>query len=145
MPVFPIKYSVQFLLHKDVINCMECFVNYAEIGSRIRQVRKNKNLTQAKLAEAVGCSIANITNIEKSKTKLSLNMLVRIVTTLDVSADAIIGIGKSSPPPASNSIDAEIQALCAGLPPECALLCQQARRDFCEAFSRHLKQNRPTL
>ena len=59
------------------MNCMECFVDYVGIGERIRRVRKNRGWTQAGLAETVGCSTANITNIEKAKTKLSLNMVVR--------------------------------------------------------------------
>lgn len=138
MPVFHRKYSVQFLLREDVINCMECFVNYAEIGFRIRQIRKGRNWTQAKLAEAVGCSTANITNIEKVKTKLSLNMLVRIAEVLEVSLDEIAGTRKASHADSPQSIEEEIQAICAGLPAEKARLCQQACIDFCASVSRHL-------
>lgn len=119
---------------------MECYINYEEVGQRIRHARKNKRWTQAKLAETVGCSTANITNIEKSKTKLSLNMLVRISEVLEVSLDELIG-GKAAPASHTSSpIEAEIQSICAGLSSENAQLCRQACVEFCAAFSRHFTQ-----
>lgn len=117
---------------------MECFVNYAEIGFRIRQIRKGRKWTQAKLAEAVGCSTANITNVEKAKTKLSLNMLVRIAEILEVSVDELVGTRKAAPTDTPQSLEAEIQAICAGLSTEKARLCQQVCVEFCAAVSRHL-------
>lgn len=141
MPVLNSKYSVQFLLRKDVIDCMECFINYEEIGCRIRRARKSKKWTQAKLAETVGCSTANITNIEKAKTKLSLNMLVRIAEVLEVSADELIGTKKAPAPLGfTSSIESEIQSICAGLSSESAQLCRQACVEFCTVFSRHFTQ-----
>lgn len=122
------------------MNCMECFINYIDIGNRIRQIRRSKKWTQSKLAEAVGCSTANITNIEKAKTKLSLNMLVRIAEILEVSVDEIIGTKKIPDAGAPSSIEPEIQAICAGLPAEKARLCRQACVEFCAAFSRHFTQ-----
>ena len=76
---------------------MECFVDYVGIGERIRRVRKNRGWTQAGLAETVGGSTANITNIEKAKTKLSLNMVVRIADVLGVSIDEMFGRGGGRP------------------------------------------------
>lgn len=125
---------------KDVINCMESFLDYAGIGKRIRQARLSKKWTQAKLAEAVGCSTANITNIEKAKTKLSLNMFSRITEVLEISADDVLGT--TAPPKSGDcfSIEAEIQEICAGLSSEDAQVCRRACVDFCQVFSRHIPQ-----
>lgn len=122
------------------MNCMECFIDYVEIGKRIRQVRKRKDWTQARLAEAVGCSTANITNIEKAKTKLSLNMLVRIADILEVSADEIIGLKKASDTNTLSPIETEMGKLCAGLSPKDAQLCRDACLEFCAVFSQHFTQ-----
>lgn len=120
------------------MNCMESFIDYAEIGKRIRQARTEKKWTQAKLAEAVGCSTANITNIEKAKTKLSLSMFVRIMEALEISADETLGTKKAPDAGGHSSIDAEIQEICAGLSSEAIQTCRNACVDFCTAFSRHL-------
>lgn len=117
---------------------MESFLDYVGIGKRVRQARLSKKWTQAKLAEAVGCSTANITNIEKSKTKLSLNMFVRITEVLEVSADEVLGIRRAPTPAACSSLEAKIRELCAGLSFESAQACQRACVDFCEVFSRHI-------
>lgn len=122
------------------MNCMESSLDYAGIGKRIRQARLSKKWTQAKLAEAVGCSTANITNIEKAKTKLSLNMFSRITEALEISADEILGTGKIPKGVDCSSIEAEIQEICAGLSSEDTQVCRRACVDFCEVFSRHIPQ-----
>lgn len=120
------------------MNCMECFVDYVGIGKRIRKARKGRKWTQAELAEAVGCSTANITNIEKAKTKLSLNMMVRIAAVLEISVDEIIGTANTLGWSVLSPIEAGLREICMGLSPEDAQLCQQACIEFCTAFSRHL-------
>ena len=121
------------------MNCMECFVDYVGIGERIRRVRKNRGWTQAGLAETVGCSTANITNIKKAKTKLSLNMVVRIADVLGVSVDELLGTGKPAAQSMLSPLEAGVREACMGLSPENVRLCQKACVEFCVAFSRHLK------
>lgn len=125
-------------IYKDVINCMESFLDYAGIGNRIRLARLGKKWTQAKLAEAVGCSTANITNIEKAKTKLSLNMLSRITEVLEVSVDEVLGTKRTPKAGNSSSLETKIQEICAGLSSEDAQACRRACIDFCEVYSRHI-------
>lgn len=119
---------------------MEYFVDYVGVGNRIRQARKNRKWTQAQLAEAVGCSTANITNVERAKTKLSLNMILRIAEVLDVSVDALAGTGKTAGQSPSSATELGLREIWEGLSPEDARLCQEACMEFCTAFSRHLKQ-----
>lgn len=122
------------------MNCMECFINYAEVGERIRRARKSRKWTQAKLAEAVGCTTANITNIERAKTKLSLNMMVRIVEVLELDASEVIGTKKVAESNIFAPMETKLQEIFAGLSPEKVQLCQQACVEFCAAFSHHLEQ-----
>lgn len=59
------------------------FVDYNAIGQRIKKIRKQKRLTQEKLAENLEVSIVYISQVENGKTKLNLEMLVRIANRLD--------------------------------------------------------------
>lgn len=65
-------------------------VDYTIIGSRIREIRKSKKMTQEKLAELSGVEPSNISHIERAATKLSLQTLVSIANALDVTLDEIV-------------------------------------------------------
>lgn len=65
-------------------------INYEIIGTRIRGIRKNKKMTQEKLAELSGVEPSNISHIERAATKLSLPTLVSIANALDVTLDEIV-------------------------------------------------------
>lgn len=65
-------------------------VDYAELGLRIKEVRLNKGLTQDHLAEMIGCNTSHISNIENNYTKLSLNALLAIANSLNVSTDYLL-------------------------------------------------------
>lgn len=62
-------------------------VDYEKIGQRVRKLRLEKGLTQAQLAEAVGCSNNYLSHIETAQCKLSLSMLLRLSLALGESAD----------------------------------------------------------
>lgn len=119
---------------------MECFVDYIGVGDRVRQVRKSRKWTQAQLAEAVGCSTANITNIERAKTKLSLNMILAISKALEVGVETLTGTGRTAGQSPPSAAELGLREIWAELSPENARLCQEACVEFCTAFSRHLKQ-----
>jgi len=48
------------------------------IGSNVKKGRMKKQITQAKLAELAGISIPHMTNIERGKTWLGVDLLVKI-------------------------------------------------------------------
>jgi len=54
-----------------------------KIGSLISKVRKERNLTQAELAKALGTSQSAVNRIENGKQNLSMEMLGRISSVLD--------------------------------------------------------------
>ena len=61
-----------------------------ELGSRIYERRKELNMTQKELAEAVELSIQSISSIELGKKAVRPENLVNICRALDVSADYLL-------------------------------------------------------
>ena len=62
-------------------------VDYERIGSRIRKLRTERGLTQAALSDLAGCSNNYLSHVETGQTKVSLGMLMRIASALEVSLD----------------------------------------------------------
>ena len=55
------------------------------IGNRIKEIRKSKNITASALAEQIGVAQSFISGIENGNKKCSLEMLDSICTCLDIS------------------------------------------------------------
>ncbi len=66
-------------------------LDYAGIGRRIREKRKEKFLTQAELADRADTTSSHMSHIENNTTKLSLTLIVAIANHLDVSVDYLLG------------------------------------------------------
>ncbi len=70
-------------------------VNYIDIGQRIAKRRNVLDLTQEGLAEKADLSTAYIGAIERAKSKLSIETLMKICGALDVTPDYfLLGIDK---------------------------------------------------
>lgn len=65
-------------------------VDYKALGSRIRNIRKQKNISQERLAEIVGVCTTHISHIETGNTVPSLGTLVSIANALEVSSDTLL-------------------------------------------------------
>lgn len=63
-----------------------------QIGKQIRAARNTKKLSQAQLAEMIGCSCKTISNIENDKPP-ELKQLVNICDVLDLSLDTLLDLG----------------------------------------------------
>lgn len=63
---------------------------YKAIGARIRQVRIERNMSQAELAEKSHISVPHMSEVENGKTKLRLSTFVYITEALQVSADRLL-------------------------------------------------------
>lgn len=61
-----------------------------EIGNRIRQARKNKQLSQSQLSELLDISPSHMSDIENGKTNIGLDIFMNITETLQVSADWLL-------------------------------------------------------
>ncbi len=66
----------------------------SNIGSKITQLRKAKNLSQTDLAKATGASRTMVGNYERNANAPSIEMIVKIAKVLDVSIDYLIGDGQ---------------------------------------------------
>jgi transcriptional regulator with XRE-family HTH domain len=54
------------------------------VGRRLRQIRRQKDITQEQLAEAVGVSAESISNIERGKNAPSFETLEKLAAVLEV-------------------------------------------------------------
>ena len=61
-----------------------------KIGSRVKQARLAKHLTQMQLAEVAGISVSFLSNIENGRQSMNLRALIAISDALNVSADWLI-------------------------------------------------------
>lgn len=55
-----------------------------KLGKRIQEIRKSQNMTQEKLAEAIGLDTPNLSNIERGKRFVSAETLEKIINALNV-------------------------------------------------------------
>jgi len=64
--------------------------DYVSLGNRIRNARKQRNMTQEQLGEACDLSTAHIGHIERGTRSLSIESLVTIASVLGVSTDYLL-------------------------------------------------------
>ena len=57
--------------------------NTTNLGSRIREMRKKKNMTQAKLAELCGLTASHISHFEIGSRLPSLGTFTKLIKALD--------------------------------------------------------------
>jgi transcriptional regulator with XRE-family HTH domain len=65
-------------------------LNYSEIGKRIRELRKSKNLTQEQVADLIAVSDNHVSKIETGNSSISLNVFINIAKSFDVSLDYLM-------------------------------------------------------
>lgn len=62
-----------------------------DLGKRMKQVRKDKNMTQRELAKRTGIPQSSISLYEKNVREPSLFSFLLIADALEVSADSLLG------------------------------------------------------
>lgn len=65
-------------------------VNFNHIGRRIKEIRKGRGLSQAKLAEQIDKSVSYISLIETAAKMVSLSTLISIANALGVTIDTLL-------------------------------------------------------
>ena len=78
--------------------------NYVIIGRRIRELRLEKRMTQADLAEKIDMSVTYMSHIETAKRKASLESLLRISNALEITMDRLL-IGNQPNAPEEYALD----------------------------------------
>lgn len=67
-------------------------MDYAALGRRVRERRRERRITQEQLAELAGISTQFAGHIERGTRVLSVETLFRLCAALGVSADYLMGI-----------------------------------------------------
>lgn len=73
-------------------------IDFSKVGKRIRSARKLRNMTQEELALACGCTSNHLSAVETGDHRPSLDLIVRIATTLDSSIDHFLMDSPSANP-----------------------------------------------
>ena len=66
-------------------NIHELMSAAANVGSRLRSLRKERHLTQMELARQIGIQQSDLSRMEKGEYRVSLDNLVKILTVFEVS------------------------------------------------------------
>ena len=65
-------------------------IDFEKIGKKLRETRISKGLTQEYIAEKADVNTSHISNIENNRVKISLQTLVNVCNTMDVTVDYIL-------------------------------------------------------
>jgi len=64
---------------------------FRELGARVAQLRKDQDMTQQSLAEALGTTQQQIASYEVARLRIPASMLPRLARVLGVSLEALVG------------------------------------------------------
>jgi len=64
---------------------------YAEIGNRIKEIRKRLGIEQKELAEALRCTQTTISNYEAGRSRIAIDDIEKLAAILGVSAPYLLG------------------------------------------------------
>lgn len=90
-------------------------LDYNVIGSRIKQARIAKNLTQEDLAEQIDISVAFLSRVERGNSHINLKRLNQICGLLDVTEGYLLNGASSN---SQNYLDKEFAELLKSCSPE---------------------------
>ncbi len=76
-----------------------------EFKDRLKELRKQHNMTQKKLAELLGYGYTAIANYESGRNQPSIKDLKRIVAIFNVSMDYLLGLSDVAKPYLAESIE----------------------------------------
>lgn len=65
--------------------------DYENLGSRIKELRIQMNLTQAEVAAKLEVTPGYISNVENNRTAMSLRILIYYAKLLNISLDSLVG------------------------------------------------------
>ncbi len=92
LPSIPILVRLAKLLSTSVDHLLGADeIDIIMIGWRIRQLRKEKGLTQTELAESLGKSLRVVQKYENGEIDISISTITNIAEVLDVSSADILG------------------------------------------------------
>lgn len=66
-------------------------IDYENLGSNIKELRIQMNLTQAEVAAKLNVTPGYISNVENNRTAMSLRILIYYAKLLNISLDSLVG------------------------------------------------------
>ena len=75
-------------------------MDYYALGQRIREIRRQKNMTQAQLAERIGISTSFVGHIERGSRIISLETFARLCAALEAEPNDLLYAAESTGNPA---------------------------------------------
>lgn len=100
----------------------------AEIGTKLRRLRKERKLTQTELARQIGIQQSDLSRMEKGEYRVSLDNLMKILAVFDLQIGEFFGGGVARPEPVARSLSSEDMQLLHVL----RRLSPEARREVME-------------
>jgi transcriptional regulator with XRE-family HTH domain len=83
------------------------------VGSRIRELRKGRRLTQTELSERIGIAQSDLSRMEQGEYKVGLDTLFKILQVFDLKMGEFFGETEASEAPAARELVTDFQALSA--------------------------------
>jgi len=83
----------------------------ALVGSRIRELRKGRHLTQTELSEKIGVAQSDLSRMEQGEYKVGLDTLFKILQVFDLKMGEFFGETESHSERESRDLVAEFQTL----------------------------------
>ena len=86
--------------------------NFEEnLGSRVKKLRQEMNLTQVEVADALHVTPGYISNVENNRTAMSLRILIYYAKLMNTTLDSLVG--SLEPAYKENALDNEVMHLVA--------------------------------
>ena len=83
-----------------------------QVGSRLRDHRHARDLTQDDVAEALEIATESYGRLERGISFPSIPTLIKVLNLFEVSADDILGLARTNPPePASGEVAMDVRRL----------------------------------
>ncbi len=101
------------------------------VGSRIRELRKGRRLTQTELSEMIGVAQSDLSRMEQGEYKVGLDTLFKILQVFDLKMAEFFGETETPTTPEARGLVAEFQTL-----------SEDAQREVCNfvRFKKHQEQ-----
>lgn len=65
-------------------------MDYEKLGQRIKEIRKQRNMSQQELSYEIEYSVPHISHVENGSRKLSVDFLVKTANALQVTTDCLL-------------------------------------------------------
>ena len=100
------------LIMEVIMNKNQKDGNFEEnLGSRVKKLRQEMNLTQAEVADALHVTPGYISNVENNRTAMSLRILIYYAKLMNTTLDSLVG--SLEPAYKENALDNEVMHLVA--------------------------------